>query len=202
MSNRCYLYSTDTLPTQGAADPAASLTGISEWDDDIPLVYKILLSADPMACRSSISNDDANIAIAGDYLAGLERLKAFMNRLTVPAAQPLFDATLEFFDNPRNVRKYLVLEAAEIFDYNSEPHEEQNEELLQEIKNLDEEIETALAEVLPSPVAVPEQRGLFGRLFGAKNVQTAATMDADAEEIEALGFGNWSGTLYYDLKGD
>jgi hypothetical protein len=202
MSNRCYLYSTDTLPAQGAADPAASLTGISEWDDDIPLVYKILLSADPAACRSSISDSAANTAIAGDYAAGLEQLKAFMNRLTAPAAQPLVAATLEFFDNPLNAKKYLVLEAAEIFDYNSEPHEQQNEELLQEIKDLDEEIETALAEVLPSPVAAPDRRGLFGRLFRAGPVQAAATPDVDAEEIEALGFGNWSDTLYYDLKAD
>ena len=51
MANRAYLYSSDTI--QGAQEEA--LTGISEFNWDIPLIFKILLRVKSFPSLSLIS---------------------------------------------------------------------------------------------------------------------------------------------------
>jgi hypothetical protein len=43
------------------------MIGLSEWNYNIPIVYKILLSGGPKICKSSIWDIDKKIAIAGFY---------------------------------------------------------------------------------------------------------------------------------------
>ena len=66
MANRSYLYSADTLPTSDV-NQKPRVVGISEWNYDIPVAFRLLLSGYPRKCRSVIWDFPDEIAIAGDY---------------------------------------------------------------------------------------------------------------------------------------
>ena len=71
MANRSYLYSSDVVPGYNETGKK-ELIGISEWDYDIPLVYKLLLTGAPRMCKSSIWDVSDDIALVGDYLQGVK----------------------------------------------------------------------------------------------------------------------------------
>jgi hypothetical protein len=147
------------------ADPLQRrMIGISEWNYDIPVVYKLLASGSPRTSISSIWKLDENIAIVGDYETGLRRLTGFLDQLPKELIEPIRNEAVRFLSSPRNRRKFFVLECAEIYDMQGENLAEQNDQLLEEIK-----------------VFKP---GLVG----------------SEEEINALGLGNWSNILYFDLN--
>jgi hypothetical protein len=75
MANRSYLYATNTVPGIDVIQSKRQIIGISEWNYDVPVVYKLLLSGNPRLCKSSIWDVPDLIAIVGDYSLGLERLK-------------------------------------------------------------------------------------------------------------------------------
>lgn len=52
MANRSYLYSTNVVPGPDVKKATRTLTGISEWNYDIPIIYKLLLSGNPRPCKS------------------------------------------------------------------------------------------------------------------------------------------------------
>ena len=115
MANRSYLYSTN-LPSDAAPDQGnRRITGISEWNYDIPLVYKILLSGNPRTCRSLIWKSDDRIALVGDYIAGAEKLLLFCDSIGHPDLLPLAREAGEFLVEARNKNRYFHLECAEVF---------------------------------------------------------------------------------------
>jgi hypothetical protein len=164
MANRSYLYASDTVPTRDADPSKRRMIGISEWNYDIPVVYKLLSSGNPQACISSIWKIDQKIAIVSEFEAGLGRLTKFLDGLPKQLIQPLREEALQFLSLPANRRKCFVLECGEIFDMQGGNLEDQNSALLQEIQHL-------------NPDAV-----------------------ATEEAITALGLGNWSNILYFDLN--
>jgi hypothetical protein len=73
MANRSYLYSTNYLPGS-AATGSRRVVGIAEFGNDIPIVFKLLLSGNPRTCVSLIFEGTDEIALVGDYQLGVGRL--------------------------------------------------------------------------------------------------------------------------------
>jgi hypothetical protein len=152
------------------------------------------VSGKPIACQSNIWEE--GFAIVGDYAMVFEALKAFMQKIELPEAQPLILETLGFLSNPENKNKYFILECVELFAMDNEPmFQEQNLALLEEIKHLEPNVEKALNSLQPKP---PKPAGFFSKLFGVKPKQTEP-IAIQMEAIYSLGFGNWSNILYFDF---
>jgi hypothetical protein len=188
VADRSYLYSTDHLPGSAEWSAKRMLQGIAEYRYDIPLAFKLLLTADPVACPSSIWETPAPVAIAGDYARGVANLTTYLGRITDPAARPLIDETIRFLGAPEHARRYFVLECGEIFDLTKGPLDAKNAALVAEIQELGSAIDE-----LPVPQPAPARPGLLGRMLGLK------APDPLLPYYE-LGLGAWSELLYFDFS--
>ncbi|WP_083953633.1 DUF7822 domain-containing protein [Thauera butanivorans] len=193
-----YLYSTNVIPGPSAKANDRKLIGISEWNYDIPIVFKLLLSGNPKTCPSSIWDNPEEIALIGDYASGVKNLEGFLSKVALPSAQDLIAESIDFLNKPDNQNQYFVLECGEIFDMSEIPLLEQNLALLEQIRNLQPEAEQALQSLVPPPVVPPKPVGFFSKLLGrAPESQTPA--QDPMKPIYALGLGNWSNILYFDF---
>ncbi|MBD9402360.1 hypothetical protein [Comamonas sp. CMM02] len=201
MANRCYLYSTNVIP--GASDELddRKMIGIAEWDYEIPIVSKLLLSGNPKTCRSSLWENPEEIALIGDYASGVKNLENFLSQIELEAAQNLIAETIEFLNRPENQNQYFVFECGEIFDMGDTPLFEQNLALLEELKNMQPEVERALQSLVPPPIEVHKSAGFFAKLFG-RNSKFSVPVHDLMKSIDDLGLGNWSNILYFDFSGD
>jgi len=199
MANRSYLYSTNIIPGPNAKAEDLKLIGISEWNYDIPIVFKLLLSGNPKTCPSSIWDSSEEIALIGDYELGVKNLEIFLSKVTSSSAQTLITEAKNFLSNPENKNQYFVLECGEIFDMGDAPILEQNLEFLEQIKNLQPEMDEALRSLLPPPVESKKPVGFFAKLLGRTQEPQHSTYDP-MKSIYALGLGNWSNILYFDFS--
>ncbi len=188
MANRSYLYSANTLPESPEWSAQKALHGISEYKYDIPLVFKILLTGNPAAYRSSIWETAEKIAIAGDYSRGLANLTKYLNRISDPAARPLVDEAIQFLSAPTHSRKRFILECGEIFDLTEGSLTEKNSALLAEIQEI-----SANIDYLPTPQLANAQTGFLSKLFKVK------APDPLLPYYE-IGLGSWSEILYFDFS--
>ena len=193
MANRSYLYSTNVIPGSAVQKENRRQLGISEWNYDIPLVYKLLLSGQTRACRSSIWESPGEIAALGDYAQGLARLEGFLAEIVHPAARPLVAEALEFLTRDRNHNPYFLLECVEICEMSNDPVVDQNAGLIDEINNLEPEILHARSVL--SALSTKRQNA-FLKLVGAKENSGVHAIDP-LEPIRDLGLGNWSNVLYF-----
>lgn len=180
MANRSYLYSCGIHPNQQRKRP--QLKGISEWNSDIPLVYKVLVSAQTRVCKSSIWKGDLQIAISGDYLEGRKRLFEFLERIKNEETEKLIkdaESALGIWDFNR---EFFVLEAGEIFDLIDDDLEEQNKSLFEQIQDLSYDIDKAVETF--HALAGEEESGFSKQYLYAANT---------------LGLDNWRDVLYYDF---
>lgn len=208
MANRSYLYSTNIAPGPDAVAQGRKLIGISEYAYDIPIVFKLLLSASTRTCPSSIWSSDEDMTLIGDYDAGVARLQDFFAQIKEPAAQPMMAEALEFLRRPENRNPYFVLECGEIFEMMDTPIGEQNQQLLGQIRNLQPEIDAALQSmqqfgtaVPTAPQAAPKKPGFLARLFGFDSPAPPTRPAPDPmQPIRALGLGLWSNYLYFDFS--
>ena len=176
MANRSYLYSTDRIPGSGEG---IQVVGITEWNYEIPILHKLLLSGGTQPCKSLIWDDPEVFALAGDYQEGVRRLRCFLLAIKAPHAQSLVAEALEFLDSENNRKKFFFLECAEIFDLEDEPFADQLAGLLEEIRNIDGESERVLSALNSLPTG-PDQA-------------------EDLAPFYAMGLGNWSNCLYFDI---
>jgi hypothetical protein len=201
MANRSYLYSTNLIPGPDVKKEDRKITGISEWNYDIPLVFKLLISGDPRGCPTSIWGAEGDIALVGDYALGVARLRAFLERIDMPEAKPAIEEALGFLNDPANVNQYFVLECGEIFEMSDGDLVEQNAELLENVRNLDEEMALALEDLRPlppEPPAPPKAVGWLAKLFGAKEEAAPVVQEIDPlQSVYGLGLGNWANVLYF-----
>ena len=198
MANRSYIYSTNVIPGPNAKANGRKLIGISEWNYDIPIVFKLLLSGNPKTCPSSIWDNPEEIALIGDYAAGLKNLEGFLSQIDLPEANSLIAEAIEFLNKSENRNQYFVLECGEIFDMGDTPLLEQNLVLLEEVKNIQPEVEQALQSLVPPPFAPPKPVGFFSKLFGRTPELPSPTHDV-MKPVYDLGLGNWSNILYFDF---
>ena len=199
MANRSYLFASDVVPAPGISPNEHRAIGISEWNYDIPIVFKLLLSASPQPCPSLVWPTAGSVALVGDYAEGLARLKAFLGRIERADALPLIEEGLEFLNRETSRRKYLVLECAEIFSMDREDLMQCNTQLAGELLNLEKEVVAALESILPSPVEKRKRAGLLAKLLG----RTTAPPPPGADPLQAvyrLGLGNWSNDLYLSFN--
>lgn len=188
MADRSYLYASNHAPDSTEWQSKRDLHGISEYSYAIPLTFKILLSGNPIATRSSIWATSEKLAISGNYQLGVRNLEQFLSRISEPKAAPLVEEAIQFLRDPRNVREHFILECGEIFDLTKGSLEEKNYALLNEI----EEISSSLDSIeLPSLV----QPGFLSRLFSNKN----RPFDPLTSYYE-IGLGFWSDILYFDFS--
>lgn len=181
MANRTYLFACNQKPT-GKPSPGRSIVGLSEWNYDIPLAYRILVSANPETCFSSIWTEPADpsvvpqhMAVVGESEAGLARLREVFRRITLPEAQRVINESLEFLDRPDRKLGYYFLEPAELFAMDDDEEiPELNRQLCASLASLDQEIDQAVA-----AINAGGKEGL--------------------EVFRDFGFGNWSTVLYYDI---
>jgi len=190
MANRCYLYTTDHLPGSAEWMRKKDLRGVAEWNDDIPLVFQILLSGNPVTVRSSIWDSPELLALAGDSETGLRRLMAYLQLLPAQA-EPLVADAKAFFADPENHKKYFVLETREIFDYADREMAEKNAEIISQISAIGDDLSKLY---LPEPAsAEPFFRGLIRRLLKMPPPGPLAP-------YYEVGLGLWSNNLYYDFS--
>jgi hypothetical protein len=213
MANRSYLYSSNLIPNTNVLKSERRLVGLSEWPNNIPLIYRVLMSGNPRVCTTSIWDNDEDIAIVSDYAPGLERLKQFLKRINLPQAQPYIDEALAFLEHKDNAQDYLVLECGEIFNFNDEPMEDQNKALLKDIQDLEHEMTIALEDlhILANPASeILSSMGKLAKLFRKKPAPLTPIAPADLQEQEnklltaifQLGLGEWNNLLYYDFSND
>ncbi|MDP9915170.1 hypothetical protein J2W24_000805 [Variovorax boronicumulans] len=95
MANRSYLYSLTNRPA-AYTDRPETISGISEWNYDIPFMYRLLMSGDPQLCASLISDgldsDEGDekvrlYAISGRFEPGFVRVKRLIDIMRYLAAQ-------------------------------------------------------------------------------------------------------------------
>jgi len=145
MANRSYLYSLDVFPNY--LKPRA--IGLSESEYNIPLIYRILLSSAPQATESILFSGQGKIAITADYDGGVRKLEEFFSKLPQEYKEKA-DNVIKFLKDYKNRQLYIHLECAEIFEMEAESDDElekKNAELVEEIKNIDEEIKKALKRI-------------------------------------------------------
>jgi hypothetical protein len=196
MANRSYIYSTDHVPGAEPIGTRHELKGISEWNYDIPLVFKLLVSGNVTVSKSAIWPDAGAVALVGEYDEGVARLKAFLERIPLAEVQPLVQQAIAFVDAPTNRRRHFLLEPGEILEMGDEPLVEQNRRLCDSIRNIDAEVDRALAQLTVATPAAPALQGLLARVFGRKPQMPEPVVDTLAG-ARSFGLGNWSNVLYY-----
>lgn len=173
MANRSYLYSLDVFPNY--MKPRA--IGLSESEYSIPLIYRILVSSSPQATESILFSGQEKIAITADYDGGVRKLEEFFSKLPEEYKEKA-DNVIKFLKDYKNRQLYIHLECAEIFEMEIEDEDElekKNAELVEEIKNIDEEIKKALKRI---------------------------HYDGDTFDVRELEAKYWSNTLYFTPGSD
>lgn len=185
MANRSYLFASPFVPgADPEKDDPRQVKGISERSYAIPLVYRLLVSADVRLCRSMIWNVPEPTALAGRAGAGIDRLQQFLARIDHRAVAPLCKQALDFLNNHADRNGYFVLECAEILDMGDAPLGEQAADLLKDVQNIDAEIEAAVAEL------APKKKNFWQRVL-------TPSQESIEAPLRELGLGYWSDTLYY-----
>lgn len=174
MANRSYLYVVDEVPGQPGTTQVRAL---SEWNWDVPILHRVLLTGSPRLCPSTIW-DPPVPAIIGYYDTGVAHLERYF------AALPQTDqvrantaAALAVLRDPSRRGRYLLLETAEIVALTLDDDSEGSER------------EAALADAFTMELA--EVGDIDGWLRQAATIRPE---DLDS----ATGAGQWPAVLYYE----
>lgn len=200
MANRSYLYSSNIIPGLFTTR-TRSIKGIGEYNYDIPLIYKILMSGQPQPCFSLIWEEPDPTALIADYTEGLARLSQLLVEITVPIAKPLILQTLQFLNNEENKSQYLFLECGELYYMEDKNPYKQNLEVLRDIESYSTMTDFSFIneELLEKTAALEktflEERGLVGQTLDDKTQQELNAILL--QPYYDLGLGTWSNVLYY-----
>ncbi|NDV94111.1 hypothetical protein D0T84_04150 [Dysgonomonas sp. 521] len=218
MANRSYLYSIDFDVTQQKRTEQDKVLSISEWNYDIPISYKILLSVNTRKSHSLIWNYEHPIALTGDYEAGKNKLYEFLQRVydlnlyDKEELQEIIKQTKEFLDREDRKQKYFFLECGEIYEMEDTPLEEQNDDLLEAILDVEADINEFInvVEELNNEIKVREEmleeaknaswiKKLFSKKVGIPSLEKDINYLKQQKIIE-LGIDNWTDVLYFDFE--
>ena len=217
MANRSYLYNLDFNRLERAKTKEDEVLGVSEYAYEIPLSYKILLSVNPKNTYSILWDYKHPIAISGDANAGKSRLLKFVDELKSKEIfdskyiQDKIDTTKRFFNENEFSLKYFFLEGGELYQMDDTPFENQNLDIYEQIKNIDETIEIFYSKVT-------ELNQEIDKLKIKKNEMTKNSwfkkqkyvlsenervkiekeiQNKNVSKQELLGIDNWSKILYF-----
>lgn len=202
MANRSYLYAGHRVPMSQVSMPqvsmpgaeGASMIGLCEWQDQVPFTFKLMMSANPVSCPSSIWPEAGRIAIAADAAEGIQALKSFLTQLTGPTAQPLVREAIDFLGISIKSKPYFILEAAELFDREGDALEVQNQRLVESLQQAPDQVPEMLVAV---HAALGQKPGFWARLF---KKTPPPPQQSPLEVIRGLGLGRWSNILSHDLR--
>ncbi|MFA0570908.1 DUF7822 domain-containing protein, partial [Vibrio gallaecicus] len=184
MANRAYLYTCEKNPDGSGL---CNFKGVSEWNYDIPVLYKILVSSQTQTFQSQVFQGDEHIALIGDTSGGVAALEEFVAKIKRKDSAPLIEEALAFLKSHSSSNSYFLLECAEIYDMESPDFEGQNQQLLKEVQGF-----SPMASYIVELLHEEQQRKGFNVLMGMlKPAQYVKTL----EDVYELGFGNWSLTL-------
>lgn len=164
MANRAYLY----------AKKGKEFVAISEYNYDIPIAYKILVSCKTRRVRSGIFRSPFKIALRGEFDRGVERLYAFLEGLKQRGLLPEkeLDERIEetkAFLGKHSGCSFFWLEGAEIYEYDCHALIG-NLKMRRQISRIENEIEK-----------------FYQELAGMKQ----------EERMSMLGIREWADCLYY-----
>jgi hypothetical protein len=126
VANRSYLYSLSNRPAS-FSDRPVTISGLSEWNYDVPFSYRALMSGGPQLCSSLLSDgfdgepQDRKTrlyAISSDFDLGYARLKKFFAIVRTlaghgaPGLVHAIEETQIFLEAHRN--RYMLLETIEL----------------------------------------------------------------------------------------
>ena len=144
MANRSYLYSFSE-----GKDGKIEVFDISEQNYEVPIIYKILVSANTKIVPSKLFDD--SLALVGDAQAGRKRLNAFFKKLH--KAKAFNEAELshleEEFQNhlDKYTLDYFLFEPVEVISMDEENTDKAVKKISKEIKNYDQMIADYLNEL-------------------------------------------------------
>ena len=113
---------------------------------NIPLIYRILASVNPIASKSVVFDSEEKIAITADYAGGVQKLSKYFLRLPEKYRNKA-DKVLSFLRDEKNAQKYIQLECTEIFWIEDAPVQNQNIALVEELLGIDSVIEKSLEQI-------------------------------------------------------
>lgn len=174
MANRSYLYASNLRPAP-ENESEIRFKCLSECNYALPLIYLILVSENTQAILSSIWDHPDEMAIVGDFQAGLKKLKAFFAQIEHEEAQTPIREALAFLEAPANQDQYIVLEPGEIYSLLGDNFAEQNQGVVRDIGDIGREIQ--------------------------RTVNALAAGEAlDPDGLTGFQSCYWSNVLYFDLS--
>jgi len=206
MANRSYLFSTNFDKSSYAGKENREIRGISEFDYDIPLAYKILVSQDAKIVNSIIWEYSHPIAIQGDFSKGKRKFFDFLDALVT---ENILDGSIweekmnearGFLNSAKCKNDFFLLENGEIYEMTGEALEAQNLFLFEnEILKIDDTISRHLLRIKELKQGRQNKHGLFSGFGKSKK----ANNESDKELIilhDLLGIDYWSDVLYYNFS--
>ncbi|MCX8526268.1 hypothetical protein OF897_20330 [Chryseobacterium formosus] len=145
MANRAYLYSANKELTK--------FRDVSEFPNEIPLFYKIILGSETQMSTSKIWNFELPIVLIGNFKNGLKKLYDFLEYLKTQSGIDIetitgfIQETKDFFEKyPERELDLFFMEGGEVYDLVGDiyPLEEQNEALYNEIISISKDIDEIL----------------------------------------------------------
>ncbi|MCF2908017.1 hypothetical protein L1285_06710 [Pseudoalteromonas sp. DL2-H2.2] len=187
MANRSYLFSANQKPKR--AD-SLILRGLSEWNYDIPLIYKILVSGEGIESVDSLIWDfDTPFAISMEYRHALDNLYQFKEIIEKHCSSDVLKYSIDFLSKQENSGEYFLLEPYEIYLLEESPLRSQHEELVRSLRNFD----------------IVENAEKFIRENNHKNTNSLSSLFSSRKKAVRLienglvnsGFQEWSDILAY-----
>ncbi|PPF42689.1 hypothetical protein C5B85_15545 [Pseudoclavibacter sp. AY1F1] len=176
MANRSYLYVVDEVPGEGA--PLTRVTGLSEWNWDVPLVHELLVSGSGRLVPSTIWDAPAQ-AILGDYNQGIAHLERLFAQLPHDEeTQRQIAEARSVLADPDKQGRYLLLEVAEIHVLGVTDDDNPFPEMLSEAQGLLRDSESQVDSL----------------------IRYALTQPADKLD-QLTGSGSWANNLYFAPSG-
>ncbi|MGY5798512.1 DUF7822 domain-containing protein [Rheinheimera faecalis] len=187
MANRSYLYSSNLEPKHS---DALVLTGLSEWNYEIPLLYKILFSGNTsFPCKSLIFDIHEQLAVSITYQNAINNLLSFTNEISSFYSSSVLNTALQFLMLESNRGEFLILEPYEIYLLHEAEPEVQQQALLEQLKSLQIKV---IAQDLINKCATQDVKA-FTSFFKKTKAGSSELEDL----LKASGFNEWSNSLCY-----
>ena len=178
MANRAYLYGVT----------GKRVTGISEYNYDVPIAYKILLSQNTKMVKSKIFTSIFKTALQGDLKKGVERLYTFFEELKTKGyfeENELEEVIAESkaFLQKNSQCDTFYLDCSEIYDMENKPLYLSNRSMYKKIKNIDKELSL-----------------FYNEMDEMKKEYDVKKQEVIKEKMmNKIGIREWSEFLYYEV---
>ncbi len=186
MANRSYVFLSQTLPSEAwDAAQRAQLHGVCEHAYAVPLLQRLLVSADSRLISSAIWQQAEPLAIAGRAQAGMERALQFLQQIQHPHIEPFRQEAEHFLRSHIREDDWLILEAAEVLEMQEPPSAAaQVRSMLDHMPALNAECAQAVEKLRP------QAPNFWQKIF-------KPSQESLEEPLRELGLGNWSENLYF-----